>query len=80
MTLKPKTVETAFSTYTLGRQLGEGGTGWVYEAIHDLEQAFAIKLLKPAVVTTQRVKRFKSELFFCMCRVSHPIRLTSHDV
>jgi len=49
--------------YRLGRMLGEGGMGAVYEAVHvDLQKRVALKLLSPQIATNPTsVKRFKRE-------------------
>jgi hypothetical protein len=57
--------KTAFSTYTAGRVLGEGGTGRVYEALDGDGAKWALKCLKPENVTESRCKRFKNEMAFC---------------
>ena len=70
---KTKQIEfvTTFSRFSSTRLLGEGGSGFVYEAKDDNEQNFAVKLLKRQGVTTDKRRRFKNEITFCQ-RSSHP--------
>jgi len=70
---KTKQIEftTTFSKFVSTRLLGEGGSGFVYEAQDDNGEKFAIKLLKRQGVTTDKRKRFQNEIIFCQ-RSSHP--------
>jgi serine/threonine protein kinase len=61
---KPKTLKTAFSTYTLGRSIGQGGNGYVYEAV-DERGSVAAKVLDPDRATKEKLKRFENEYKFC---------------
>jgi serine/threonine protein kinase len=61
---KPVIFETAFTHYTGTVILGEGGAGRVYQATDDAGNVFAIKLLDPAKVTSEKRKRFKNEVEF----------------
>ena len=55
---------TTFDEYTLGRQLGQGGTGTVYEGKASDGSTVAIKLLR-AGLSIEKSKRFKNEISFC---------------
>ena len=70
---KTKQIEfiTTFSRFVSTCLIGEGGSGFVYEAQDDSEQKFAVKLLKRQGVTTKKRKRFQNEIIFCQ-RSSHP--------
>lgn len=58
--------KTALETYfTLGI-VGTGGSGVVYKVQTDDAQTFAIKRLDAEKATTQKRKRFKIELHFCL--------------
>ena len=60
---KPKVFETPFNTYTVVKQIGQGGNATVYEVKDDQGASFALKLLKPNC-STEKAKRFKNELYF----------------
>jgi serine/threonine protein kinase len=51
-----------FGTYTLGRNIGNGGAGIVYEARTEQDEPCAVKILKTD--QTSKSKRFKNEIFF----------------
>lgn len=56
---------TAFNTYSLVKQVGEGGNGKVWKAIDKDGKEFAIKFLERK--NSEKVlKRFKNETFFCI--------------
>lgn len=63
-------VSTAFDTYTIGKQIGEGGSGAVYEARNLAGDVVALKCLKPNLAASKR-KRFKNEVLFGQ-RHQHP--------
>jgi serine/threonine protein kinase len=62
----PTTFITAFSSYTVLREVGEGGSGRVYEVADSSGKVVAIKSLDPTKLTTDKVKRFKNETHFCL--------------
>jgi serine/threonine protein kinase len=63
---KTKTLEfeTMSNSYKTVKKLGEGGAGSVYEVIDQDSKTYALKLLSAAVVSTDKVKRFKNEMNF----------------
>ena len=63
---KTLTFETTFTIYTSKEIIGEGGSGRIYKAFDESENAWAIKLLDPGKITKDKVKRFKNELQFCL--------------
>jgi len=65
------TFRTAFESYEIEEQIGQGGSAVVYKVLSADSGIFAIKMLKPGVVTTERMKRFRNEAAFCQ-RVGHP--------
>ena len=81
MPRKVRRLETAFGGYTLGKVLGEGGAGRVYEATNDAGEPFAVKVLAPERANADRRKRFKNEILFCE-RAQHDniIRVIDHGV
>jgi serine/threonine protein kinase len=61
---KPGTLKTAFSSYAVGQLIGQGGNGYVYEAVDD-GGSIAVKILDPGRVTKEKLKRFENEFRFC---------------
>lgn len=62
----PTLFETAFDSYeVMGAPLGEGGAGKVFSVKSGSNERFALKCLSPERITTDRLKRFKNEIFFC---------------
>lgn len=70
MATKLQTFETPFDTYIEVGLLGEGGAGRVYEVKNDKGEHFALKCLSPDKITSERRKRFKNEIGFCL-RAAH---------
>jgi serine/threonine protein kinase len=58
----PEKFSTAFHVYTRGKQLGQGGAGRVFEVVDEEGKQFALKLLDPGSITTDRLKRFQNEI------------------
>src|SRR5450759_4587720 len=71
-------VTTAFETYSLGKQLGQGGAGRVYAATDGTGKPAAIKIIDLASTSAEKARRFKNELMFCL-RNQHPNILTVAD-
>ncbi len=61
---KTITVATAFSSYTLGSIIGEGGAGRVFAANDTSGREWALKVLDAKRATTERRRRFKNEILF----------------
>ena len=73
---------TLLGSYRIERVLGEGGMGRIYEAQHTriAEKRFAIKVLRPELITSSQVRaRFQREIE-AVARVTHPAVLTIIDV
>jgi len=65
--MKQMFFETTFSQYTSsGEILGEGGSGHVFKASDESGNLYAIKLFDPRKATSEKRKRFKNELNFCL--------------
>ncbi len=62
--MKGKKLVTTFDEYTVGRQLGQGGAGTVFEARSTDGATVAVKLLRPNL-PIEKTKRFKNEIAFC---------------
>lgn len=58
-------VQSAFNTYTLVKQVGQGGNGRVFQATDKDGDIVAIKFLSREL-EYKRLKRFKNETFFCL--------------
>lgn len=72
MPLKKKIIfQTTFETYTASDVIGQGGAGYVYRCQDINGNVFAVKLLNPQNVTSDRLKRFKNEVLFCQ-QNDHP--------
>ncbi len=72
--------EVLFDQWKVGRKLGQGGFGTVYEAV-DLKfnESVAIKFLDPKLVGhDETLKRFRAEVFM-MRRLAHPRIVRVYD-
>lgn len=61
-------LRTAFETYTIQAERGQGPCGAVFEAVDGSGQPGAIKLLDPALTGPSALKRAANELRFCSRR------------
>ncbi len=66
-----QTFETAFARYGVVGQIGQGGSGRVFEVRDDKENKFALKLLNIERSDGKTLTRFKNEMMFCL-RKHHP--------
>lgn len=72
MPLKKEIIfQSAFETYTATDIIGQGGAGYIYKCQDASGNVFAIKLLNPQNVTSDRQKRFKNEVLFSQ-HTDHP--------
>jgi len=73
--------ETAFDTYTVGEEIGEGGSGKVFGGFSSDGTAVAVKVLTTDRATTDKRKRFKNEIDF-LSKVRHPniVGATDHGI
>ena len=68
-----------FGPYELGRRIGAGGMGEVFEATHAmLKRPTAIKLLRPEITGERTLKRFEQEVRQAS-RLSHPNTVAIYD-
>ena len=71
----------ALGRYRIGRVLGEGGMGVVYEALHlDLRKRVAIKVLKPELLADETAQRRFLREGEAAARVRHPHVVDVSDV
>jgi serine/threonine protein kinase len=61
---KRKVCIGGFGQYSLGKSIGNGGAGVVYEAQAEDNAPCAVKIL--AIAQESKIKRFKNEVFFCL--------------
>lgn len=66
-----KVFETISDTYRFILSVGEGGAGLVYKVRNQEGAEFALKYLPPSKVTSEKVKRFKNEMFFARRILTH---------
>lgn len=57
--------ESTFNKYEEKEIIGEGGSGRVVKVETENGDLFALKYLKPDNVSSDKIKRFKNELFYC---------------
>lgn len=65
MLKKRTTVYTAFSEYTIDRQINQGGNGTVFLVHNKANEKFALKVIDRNKTSTEKLKRFKNEIAFC---------------
>ncbi|NQV71745.1 serine/threonine protein kinase [bacterium] len=61
---KPQHLISAVAEYKVGRKIGQGGAGFVYEVLDGEGNQLAAKLIKTKGVSTGRRRRFENELNF----------------
>ncbi len=78
---KKHTLLTTFNEYALIDVIGEGGAGQVWRATDSSGVDVAVKILDSNRATTDKRKRFKNEISFCM-RTQHPnlIKVLDHGI
>src|SRR5205085_7980343 len=66
--------------YEILRELGRGGMGVVYLAYDQLlEREVAVKLITPALLSTEREERFKREARI-VAKMDHPAIVPIYDI
>lgn len=65
MLRKGTTVYTAFSEYTIEKQISQGGNGTVYRVHNHNNERFALKAIDRNKTSSEKLKRFKNEIAFC---------------
>jgi serine/threonine protein kinase len=61
----PKVFRSPFEAYTVGDQIGCGGSGIVFKAKDSEGRLVALKVLDRSKAPTTKLKRFKNEIQFC---------------
>jgi len=62
---KRQVFQSTFSTYHSVGSIGFGGSGIVVRVEDENSNTFALKYLNPDKISSDKLKRFKNELFFC---------------
>lgn len=65
MLKKGITVYTAFSEYTVDKQISQGGNGTVFHVHDEANEKYALKAIDRNKTSTEKLKRFKNEIAFC---------------
>ena len=73
-----KNFRTIFAVYTPQGSIGEGGSGKVLRVTDQAGSEHALKYLKPGAMSSQKDKRFKNELAFCL-KSNHRNIITIED-
>ncbi len=75
---EPQKLESTTETYTVLKQIAIGGAGIIYLVGCPDGKQWAAKLLDPKKVTSDKRRRFKNELSFCL-KSHHPNIIKIHD-
>jgi len=62
---KEQVFQSTFNTYHYVSDIGSGGSGIVVSVEDESNDIFALKYLNPDRISSDKLKRFKNELFFC---------------
>jgi serine/threonine protein kinase len=74
-------LETTFSIYTTERVIGEGGAGVVFAARDESGEVMAAKLLNPSTANSEKRKRFRNEINFCLsCSHRNIVQILDHGI
>jgi serine/threonine protein kinase len=80
MLTKGMILNTAFDSYTIQGQIGEGGSGTVFKATSTNGESYAIKTISQTK-GKEKIKRFKNEINFCQkCSNRHIINVIDYGV
>jgi len=63
-------IQTAFAEYKAIKVLGEGGSGRVYQVQTPNGDNYAMKILAPEKISSEKISRFKNEIYFSL-KTSH---------
>ena len=66
MIRKRTKVKTVFDEYEITKQIGQGGSGTVFQAQNSEGELFALKFIDINSSNKEKVKRFKNEINFCL--------------
>ncbi len=66
MLKKGNILYTLSENYIIQEQIGQGGNAYIFRAITESDdKEYAIKVIKKADYNSEKIKRFKNELYFC---------------
>ena len=63
-TKKGAVFETAYDSYTVLGELGQGGSGFVLRVLNQNQEELALKVLKPEMARQEKLGRFRNEINF----------------
>jgi len=79
--MKVITFETALNVYSGISVIGEGGAGRVYKVVDEAGKNYAIKMLDKDKANSEKLNRFKNEIYFCVKnRHQNIITILDHGV
>lgn len=67
-----------FGRYEVVKQIGQGGSGVVFEARDEDDEVVAIKALRTDLVSRDKRKRFKQEIHFCQRQLPNIVAIRDH--
>jgi serine/threonine protein kinase len=74
-------LETTFSNYATEKVIGEGGAGVVFAARDESGEIVAAKVLNSATANSDKRKRFRNEINFCLkCNHRNIVPILDHGV
>lgn len=72
-------IPSAFSEYRAINVIGEGGSGRVFKVENLKGEQFALKILSPERINSEKISRFRNEIFFSL-KNNHLNIIKVHDI